>query len=256
MIMNPTHDIPNDPTQASDERFAVAAPRATAPTASTEGHAPGRCCDPQPRRLRYATGTPAAPQIGSVAPVQTGPTLEKLETLEAAMLKMPQADCPVTNLFAPGIYWREIEIPAGAVALGHEHKTEHLNVLLSGRVRVLCDGQVKELVAPCVFSSSAGVRKLVYAVEPTRWANVHANPTDETEMAKLELIFIEKSAAFLAHQHHREIEKLLGTGGGGSATGDRTLNAIELRAAGAARLADGDVRPTRRRDACATERSE
>ncbi len=28
----------------------------------TEGHAPGRCCYPQPRRLRYATGTSAAPQ--------------------------------------------------------------------------------------------------------------------------------------------------------------------------------------------------
>src|SRR5215469_14015012 len=131
----------------------------------------------------------------------------KLETLEAAMLKLPQADCPVTNLFAPGIYWREIEIPAGAVALGHEHKTEHLNVLLSGRVRVLCDGQVKELVAPQVFSSPAGVRKLVYALEPTRWANVHANPTDETDMAKLELIFIKKSGAFLTHQE--EIAKLL-----------------------------------------------
>jgi quercetin dioxygenase-like cupin family protein len=137
----------------------------------------------------------------------TTPTLEDIEKVEVAMLKMPQVDCPVTNLFAPGIYWREVEIPAGTIALGHRHKTEHLNVLLSGRVRVLCDGHVKELVAPQVFSSPAGVRKLVYAVERTRWANVHANPADETDMAKLEVIFIEKSASFLAHQN--EILKLL-----------------------------------------------
>lgn len=122
-----------------------------------------------------------------------------MQAAESAMLKLPQAHCPVTNRFAPGIYWREIEIPAGAIALGHKHKTEHLNVLLSGRVRVLCDGQVKELVAPQVFSSPPGTRKIVFALEPTRWANIHANPTDEHDMEKLELIFIEKSAAFLAH---------------------------------------------------------
>jgi quercetin dioxygenase-like cupin family protein len=126
--------------------------------------------------------------------------IDSIQAVESAMLKMPQADCPVTNVFAPGIYWREIEIPAGAIALGHKHKTEHVNVLLAGRVRVLCDGQVTELVAPQVFVSPPGVRKLLYAVERTRWANIHANPTDETDMEKLEVIFIEKSESFLAHQ--------------------------------------------------------
>lgn len=123
-----------------------------------------------------------------------------LPKLESAMLKLPQVTCPVTNHFAPGIYWREITIPAGAIALGHKHKTEHLNVLLSGRVRVLCDGHVEELVAPQVFSSPPGTRKIVFALEPVRWANVHANPTNEHDMETLELIFVEKSAAFLAHQ--------------------------------------------------------
>lgn len=112
---------------------------------------------------------------------------------------LPPAECPVTNRFAPGIYWREVSIPAGVFAVGHQHKTEHLNVMLSGRVRVLCDGQVRELVAPQVFSSPAGVRKIVLALEPTRWANVHANPTDEHDMDKLEMIFIEKNASFPAH---------------------------------------------------------
>ena len=162
---------------------------------------------------------PSIPQFAfdnpqsAAAPLQTGvSTFQRfndstLPKLESAMLKLPQVTCPVTNHFAPGIYWREITIPAGAIALGHKHKTEHLNVLLSGRVRVLCDGQVKELAAPQVFSSPPGTRKIVLALEPVRWANVHANPTNEHDMEKLELIFVEKSAAYLAHE--KEIAKLL-----------------------------------------------
>ena len=96
------------------------------------------------------------------------PTLSDLEQLEAVMLQRPQVAAPVTNLFAPGLYWRELAIPAGCLALGHTHKTEHFNVLLAGRVLVLCEGRVTELVAPQVFVSPPGVRKLVLALEPTR----------------------------------------------------------------------------------------
>ena len=140
--------------------------------------------------------------------VPTFPTLEKVEYIEAACLKLPQVECRVTNIFAPGIYWREIFIPAGTFAIGHQHKTEHVNVLLSGKVRVLKDGAVTELTAPQVFVSKPGTRKLVYAIEPTRWANVHANPPDETDMDKLELLFIEKSSSYLAHE--AEIKLLKG----------------------------------------------
>lgn len=134
-------------------------------------------------------------------------TETNLERAEAAMLKLNQpVECPLTNLFCDGVYWREIFIPKDTLAIGHRHKTEHINVLLSGKVLVLKDGQPTELTAPQVFKSPAGTKKAVFAIEPTRWANVHANPTNEQEMEKLELIFIEKSAAFL--EHEAEVKQL------------------------------------------------
>ena len=133
--------------------------------------------------------------------------VRNVEQLEAACLKMPQVNCPVTNLFAPGIYWREMAIPAGTFAMGHKHKTEHVNVMLSGRVRVLVDGNVEELSAPQVFVSPPGTQKLVLALEDTRWANVHANPDDLRDMDLLEARFIEKSATHLAH--HAEVKQLM-----------------------------------------------
>lgn len=146
-------------------------------------------------------------EVAITETVPTFPAPEQVERVEAGLLQLPQVACPVTNIFTPGIYWREILIPAGTFAIGHQHKTEHLNVMLSGKVRVLKDGVVTELTAPQVFASGPGTRKLVYALEDTRWANVHANPTDEKDMDNLEAIFIEKSAAFLAHESEINILK-------------------------------------------------
>ena len=128
------------------------------------------------------------------------PTLARIEAVEARCLELPQVACPTTHVFAKGVYWREVAIPAGVFAMGHEHKTEHINVLLAGKVRVMVDGRVTELTAPQVIVSGPGIRKVVYAVTATRWANVHANPTDETDLDKIEDLFIEKSAGYLAHK--------------------------------------------------------
>ena len=130
------------------------------------------------------------------------------EAIAAVCLRLPQVECPVTNIFAAGIYWREMAIPAGTFAMGHKHKTEHVNVMLTGRVRVLADGKVKELTAPQVFVSPAGTKKMVLALEDTRWANIHANPDDLQDMDLLEERFIEKSAAWLDYQ--AEVKQLKG----------------------------------------------
>src|SRR5690242_10473496 len=63
-----------------------------------------------------------------------------IERLEAQLLSEPQLPAPVTHHFAPGVYMREIFMPAGAFVIGHEHRTEHLNVILTGRASVMMDG--------------------------------------------------------------------------------------------------------------------
>ena len=132
------------------------------------------------------------------------PTLENIEQIEARMLDLPQVDCPLTHIFTPGSYYREILMPAGAFVIGHRHKTEHVNIVLSGKASVLCDGQMMHIEAPYVFVSKPGVRKLLYIRETMRWATVH--PTNETDLQKLEAELIEKSGAYL--EHAAEIEQL------------------------------------------------
>lgn len=118
--------------------------------------------------------------------------------LEREMLQMPQAECQVWHRFGPGVYIREMLIPAGTLILGHSHRNEHINVMLSGTFALVReDGSVDVLHAPMFFVGSAG-RKMGYAIEDTVWQNIYA--TEERDLAKLEEMFIEKSEVFLEHE--------------------------------------------------------
>ncbi|PZX29473.1 hypothetical protein C7416_104478 [Cupriavidus phytorum] len=122
---------------------------------------------------------------------------KKVDLLEREFLKLPQVDCPVVHRFGPGIYIREVTVPAGAYAIGHAQRFEHLNVFLKGRVIVINeDGSRSELVAPMTFVGKPG-RKVGYVVEDMVWQNVYA--TTETDVAKLEAMFLDKSDGWKAH---------------------------------------------------------
>jgi len=144
-------------------------------------------------------------------PVIVGRSLsvsERVETLEADLLKLPQTDCPLTHRFAPGIYLREIFMPAGTFVIGHEHKTEHFNIVTAGRALVMMDGITQEIAAPATFVSGPGVRKVLYILEDMTWMTVH--PTPETDLLKLEDELIIKSASYLRHlQDLRELQSLV-----------------------------------------------
>jgi hypothetical protein len=129
---------------------------------------------------------------------------QKVQAIEKEFLKQEQVDCPVVHRFAPNIYIREVTIPAGTFSIGHYQKTTHLNIMLAGKViMVNQDGSKTEVVAPCTFVSKPG-RKIGYIVEKMIWQNVYA--TDETDVEKLEAMFLEKSITW---QEHQQAQKLL-----------------------------------------------
>lgn len=126
-------------------------------------------------------------------------TDECIETLESGMLQFPQAVCNVRHIFGPGLYIRELTIPADTYAIGHYQKTVHMNVMVKGRVTVINnDGSKTELIAPVTFIGQPG-RKIGYVHEEMVWLNVYA--TTETDVDKLEAMFLDKSGTFVAHQN-------------------------------------------------------
>jgi hypothetical protein len=130
-------------------------------------------------------------------------TEEKVQTLEKHFLNEKQADCPVTHIFAPNIYIRQVAIPAGTFSIGHYQTTEHLNIMLKGRVTMVNeDGSHSELVAPQTFVAKPG-RKIGYIHEDMIWQNVYS--TNETDVEKLEAMFLHKSITWQEHQKSQEL---------------------------------------------------
>ena len=115
---------------------------------------------------------------------------EKVGYLADSLKNLPQVDCPVTHSFAPGVYLREIFMPAGTVMIGKIHKTEHFNLLDRGVCSIIHDDGTHEFLrAPLTFVSKAGVQKVLYIHEDTVWRTIHVTP--ETDLVKLEALLIE-----------------------------------------------------------------
>ena len=123
-------------------------------------------------------------------------TKADVERLEGAFLRADQSRCSVTHRFGPGIYIRELAVKAGSYIIGHSHKQEHMNALISGRVTIfLEDGSQEEMSAPAMFVAPAG-RKMAYVHEDMIWHNIYA--TTETDVATLEAALFEPSETFKA----------------------------------------------------------
>jgi len=106
--------------------------------------------------------------------------------------QLPQIQCPVSHYFAPGVYVREMFIPAGTIAVGHIHKTAHICSVIMGEIAFLkMDRSVDFMQAPNTFLAAAG-RKIVYTIKDTIVQNIHPNPDDLTDQDELEELLIEK----------------------------------------------------------------
>ncbi len=126
--------------------------------------------------------------------------LESSLNSEIASGNMEAMDFPLKHTFTEGIYAREIFLPTHSLVVGKIHKHEHLNFISSGSVLVLTKEGLKELHAPCTMVSPAGVKRAVFALEDTVWTTIHANPTNETDLEKIEAFTIAKTYLELGEQ--------------------------------------------------------
>ena len=107
---------------------------------------------------------------------------------------MPQLEITTRHHFAKGLYAREIVIPAGCVLTGKVHSGEHLNIVSKGRIAVWTEDGMREVSAPFTMVSRPGTKRVGLAIEETVWTTIHANPTDDTDLALLEAKLIEPEA--------------------------------------------------------------
>lgn len=105
-----------------------------------------------------------------------------LDDLEANMLASNiQVECPLIHRFTPGLYIREIFMPAGSFIISKIHRTEHPYIVSKGRVTVITESDGEILIeAPHTGITKPGTRRVLYCHEDTVWITVHAIKDGET----------------------------------------------------------------------------
>lgn len=116
------------------------------------------------------------------------------DRFESLAVDLPQTDCNTEHTFGDGWYVRQVTIPAGTCAMGHRHRFETLNNVVSGHAKIMTDDGVRDVFGPATFTSPPG-RKLVFAVTDTVWQNVIA--TDLKDPDAIEALMVEHSALWL-----------------------------------------------------------
>jgi hypothetical protein len=131
---------------------------------------------------------------GEIASVEqeiiSTPSREMVMRLEKEILKYPQHEFQVKHHFSPGIYIRELLIPAGALLTGKIHRHEHFCIISAGDLSVLTEHGVVRLQAPCTFLSKPGIKRAGFAHADTVFSTVHSNPTNETDLTKIEAMYV------------------------------------------------------------------
>jgi hypothetical protein len=120
------------------------------------------------------------------------PTLAQIQSLESTMRAAPaelHREIPVTHHFAPGVYCREITIPAGVCIVGKLHRTQHLISLLCGEVTIFTDRGMERITGPRVWTTYPGTKRAIFAHTDATLMTIHV--TDETDVDVIESQIIE-----------------------------------------------------------------
>ena len=107
-----------------------------------------------------------------------------LDELELAMTKCETIDLDVTHTFTPGLYIRQITIPAGTILTSMTHKYEHPFVISQGRIMVTSETEGSVIYeAPHTGITKPATRRALRAETDVIWTTFHV--TEETDVEKI-----------------------------------------------------------------------
>ena len=97
-------------------------------------------------------------------------------------------DVPVDHHFAPGVYMRQMNAKAGTLVVSKMHRTEHINILLTGSLTVATEDGIELLKAPLVIKSMPGTKRIGYFHEDSSWITVHPTQTTDLDLIEQQVI--------------------------------------------------------------------
>ena len=125
------------------------------------------------------------PRVG-IAQIHT-----TIDEIEGRMAQNPLVECPLKHTFTPGLYARQIFMPAGTLVTSKIHRTRHQFIVSHGRVSVYnaLTREVETYEAPYHGITEPGTRRILFNHTDVIWTTLH--PTEETDLDVIEAMIIE-----------------------------------------------------------------
>lgn len=98
---------------------------------------------------------------------------EKVIDLAALVAQAPQIDLRTTHMLCNEIYARTVFMPAGTIAIGCIHKSDHIIMQVCGDTTITTDEGVTRLTGWHMFPVKAGAKRALYMHEDTIWVGFH-----------------------------------------------------------------------------------
>jgi len=95
-------------------------------------------------------------------------------------------EAPVSHIFEPGLYIREIKIPAGIVMVGRPHIFGHRCELVSGSLLHVSEEGRRVIEAPFEMHTVPNYQLIVYTLTPIVGRTYHPNEDEERDVEVLE----------------------------------------------------------------------
>lgn len=131
---------------------------------------------------------------------------DKIKNSKGALIG-DNKQCPLKHSFSPGLYVREISIPAGFLLTGKIHRHKHPNFLLKGTVQVITEeGGYELLTGPISIMSPPGTKRALQTKTQVIWVTVHHNPTNTKDLKELEKIVIAES--YDDYENYIEVQEI------------------------------------------------
>ena len=117
------------------------------------------------------------------------PTRDAVCRLQAHLATLPQIETTPVHYFAPGMYGRELFIPADSIVVGKIHRHQHITMLIKGEATINTDKGMERIAAPYVWISQVDAKRALVTHTDCIFFTVHA--TNETDLELLEAELIE-----------------------------------------------------------------
>lgn len=94
-------------------------------------------------------------------------------------------DMEYKHWFAPGLYGRQITMPANLALTTMIHASENIAILAKGKMTIFSENGTDVIEAPHVMITKIGTKRAIYCHNEVVFITVHHNPDNEKDIDTL-----------------------------------------------------------------------